>query len=161
METLSPIKIGRLISFIRNLKNIKSELAEKVIIWFILKSEYGTKKIAVSIYPKNQAEVAAISKLAQEVLETLHDNKQFINKMLASMESEMCFSQHVGMYMPGNKMFVHTGEIFDEQGNFICNTEKYPVSTIWLSTKMIDNTAELLELNMTEINAVELYEVEA
>ena len=148
-----------LIDIIKKSSKIKSDLAKKVIIWLLLKSQNGTKKVAVSIYPKAITEVEEIVKLAREVWEGVHDSSNVLYEYLKSINTAMHFSQSGGMYVIDKDInfYAHEGSIINKTGErVLTNINESFTATIWFSPKSIDHTSEVLVLDMKEVNAIEL-----
>jgi len=154
MTRLSDDQTEELITITKNDSSTRTELAKKLIIWLIFKSDNCSKNVAVSIYPKSLSEYKEISKLANEVMKELLDQNDFF----LTINSQMIFSQDYGIYLSakGMKCFAKEGSIIDKNGSEICSIDWRSVATIWLAQELEDHTSEVLELNMDEIHAIQL-----
>ena len=161
MNALDNDQMEILIQKIKNSSAIRTELAKKVIIWLVLKSENGTKKVVVSIYPKFKSEVKEMSELAKDVWDGVHDNGDDFHQFFETINSPMRLSQSGGTFFVTKEInfFVHEGSILDKNGVRVGMLPEIYTATIWFAPRThdgFDYTATLLDLNMEEINAIVL-----
>jgi hypothetical protein len=152
-----------LIEKIKRSTEIESNIARKIIIWLIEKSQDLTKPVAVSIYTTQQEDMDAIEKIARDTANSI-STIMYRNHSLTHLYSffqenklDMCLSWATGIYVKNNgmKTFVKKSyEIRKLNGEKIFRNNE--IFTIWVARKEEKYLAEVIDFNIQEINDITL-----
>lgn len=143
-----------LVQEIKTSSEVKTDMAKKIILWLILKSENFTKPVVVSIYTTNEEKMSFFDKLAKDTadsIETLNSGSRLHSFMQEMQETKYPLRLH----FHGGMLFEKgTARAFVLSDCIIGVNED--VYTLWISSKSYDKSVEIIEFNLDEIEKIEL-----
>ncbi|MEI6426276.1 MAG: hypothetical protein WCO66_02875 [Candidatus Absconditabacteria bacterium] len=134
----------------------QSNIARRILIWLIAKSENFTKPVVVSIYTTDNGKMFIFDEIAEETqklveeIDTCDDENNVSNllKQIQEGENKMIISQHSGIFFEHNKARAFVADAIAGVNN--------NYHTIWIAPEVYDRNAEVIEFDLNEIEKVEL-----